>query len=129
MKSLQLVRDLITPLGAIDTLINLGSHGSSYSNQEIAKIIRGVNYNKAKERLDKLKAKCQEKLSEEQHRVDSTQAEYNALVSQANSNRPGSAPSSFLVDKKDPDSVNRHNQRVREYIAFLGLMRYSSNNG
>ncbi len=123
MESMQIVRRQMSSVVDIDFFLNEASLNSNYEDDHIARIINGAIYERTKRRVNEFSARCQQTLSGLQERVNQTESEYQNLVSQAQSEKPGSGPSSFFVDRKDPNSVAKYNEKVQKHNHQVDLYR------
>lgn len=122
-QSLYAVRDLIAPIANINFFIKLGDSGVNYSDEELAAIIKADNYAKTKQKVKEFAVRCEERLESFKQRLQETEAEFEEAQCRANSNRPGSAPSTLFLDRTDHNAVARHNEKVNEYNNQVDLHR------
>lgn len=115
MKSLQLVRDLVSPIADINFLISIGSSESDYSDSQIAKIINGINFDKAETKFYQFREKCNRKLLELESRVSAKKEELKSAEYNVSFNQPGYPPSKPLFGNDNPDKIARYNAEVRAY--------------
>ena len=115
MKTLQLVRDLVSPIADINFLISIDSLESDYSDSQIAKIINGINFDKAETKFYQFKEKCDRKLSELEFRVSGKKEELKSAERNVSISQPGYEPSKPIFGRDDPDKIARYNAEVRAY--------------
>lgn len=115
MRSLQLVRDLVSPIADINFLISIGSSESDYSDSQIAKIINGTKFEKAETKFYQFKEKCERKLSELELKVCAKEKALNEAESQVRFYHPGYEPSEPIFGRDDPDKMARYRAECRAY--------------
>lgn len=123
MESMRLVRGQVSSIVDIDFFLNEADLNAKYEDDRIAHVIKGCAYDRTKQRINDFIARCEQTLAGLRERVDQTQSEFESLVSQANAQKPGSSPSSFFVDRSNPNSVARYNEKVDRYNAQVELHR------
>lgn len=120
MQLLTSIRESTNTVTDISFFINLDRSKNQYTEQEIAQIVKGVNYKKSVQQLDDFIDRCNGTIREIQQGVDQKIGEYDSLVSQCRSNSPGSAPSPY---GSDAEAIARYNQRVQEFNNKIDLHR------
>src|SRR5215210_1831520 len=123
MESMKVVRGQVSSIVDIDFFLNETDPGARIEDDRIAQIIKGAVYARTKQRINEFAARCQQTLDGLQSRVNQAESEYSSLVSQARSAEPGGGPSKFFVDRKDPNSVARYNEKVNKYNAQVDYHR------
>ncbi|HEY6252456.1 MAG TPA: hypothetical protein VI685_21075 [Candidatus Angelobacter sp.] len=123
MESMQLVRGQVSSIVDIDFFLNEAGLNTNYEDDHIAQVIKGAVYERTKRRVNDFISRCHQTLAGLQQRVDQTESEFQSLVSQANSERPGSGPSTVFVDRKNPNSVARYNEKVERHNHQVELHR------
>jgi hypothetical protein len=123
MESMKVVRGQVSSVVDIDFFLNGADPNGRYEDDRIAQIIKGSVYERTKRRINDFIARCDETLSGFQDRVNQTESEYSSLVSRARAEQPGSGPSTFFLDKKDPNSVAKYNDKVNRHNAQVDLHR------
>lgn len=123
MESMQIVRRQMSTVVDIDFFLNDASLNTNCEDDHIARVIKGANYERTKRRVNEFIGRCEQTLSGLRQRVDQTKSEFESLASQAQSERPGSGPSSLFVDRKNPNSVARYNEKVERHNHQVELYR------
>ncbi len=123
METLQLIRTQVSPLMDIDFFLIESNFGAAYDGNQIAVIIKGLVYSRTVQRIQEFDARCKQTLASLAERVDQTAAEFNSLIAQSKREDPGSAPSTFLLNRNDAASVDQHNEKVNRYNNQLELHR------
>lgn len=123
MDSLQLIRDQISTVIEFDSLLKLNSIDRTFTREEVASLINGTNYTKAKNKIDAFKERCQQTLNSLKMNLSLAEREYNELVALANAAAPGYPPSKLFVNRTDKDVVRLHNKKVSEFNRRLNAHR------
>mgnify|MGYP001799620516 CR=1 FL=1 len=123
LQSLSNVKDLVGPIADINFFVNLDNSSTEYSDQQLAKIIQAKNYDRVKDKVDKFKERCEQKLLVEKKRVDDKEEALREAQAKADHNRQGNPPSKLFLDRKDANAVNRYNEKIDRYNNELDLHR------
>lgn len=123
MKSLVLIRSQVSPIVDINFLISAGSTDAKYSDEQLATTIKGANYTRTKQKIADFVERCNQTLAGFKERVNQSEQEYESIVGRSKSENPGSGPASFFVDRSDPNSVAKYNEKVNRYNNKLELYR------
>jgi hypothetical protein len=123
MESMKIVRGQVSSIVDIDFFLNEADLNAKYEDERIARVIKGSVYERTRQRINDFIARCDQTLAGLQDRVNQTESEYSSLVSRARSEEPGSGPSEFWVDNKDPNSVAKYNAKVSRHNAQIDLHR------
>lgn len=123
MESMKVVRGQVSTIVDIDFFLNGADPSARYEDDRIAQIVKGSVYARTKQRINEFAARCQQTLAGLQDRVNQAESEFSSLSSKAKAAEPGSAPSRFFVNDKDPGSVAKYNERVSKYNSQVELHR------
>ncbi len=123
MKSLVLIRSQVSQIVDINFLITAGSADAKYSDEQLAIIIKGSNYSRTRQKIDKFVERCNQTLTGFGERVNQSEQEYESIVRRAKSENPGSGPSKIFLDRSDPNSVAKYNEKVNRHNSQLDLYR------
>lgn len=123
MESMKVVRGQVSSIVDLDFFLNEADLNAKYEDDHIAQIIRGSVYERTKQRINDFIARCDQTLGDLQERVDQTESEFSSLVARAKAEQPGSGPAGIFLDKSNPNSVARHNEKVERHNAQVELHR------
>jgi hypothetical protein len=123
MEPMKVIRGQVSSIVDMDFFLNEADLSAKYEDDRIAQVIKGLAYGRTKQRINDFIARCDQTLAGLQSRVKQTESEFSSLVAKAKTEDPGSGPSGFFVNNKDPNSVARHNEKVDRYNAQLELHR------
>lgn len=115
MQPLSNFQNLLTEISDINDLIKLSNSNIELIDQDLARIIRASKYGQESKNINRFKERCAQTLSSMMERVSQRQSELQSAQAIANSNAPGIQPIGLFVNRKDPVSINRYNQRLNDY--------------
>lgn len=123
MEAMTLVRRQVSSILNADFFLSQADLDANYADERIAQVVNGASYERTKRRVNDFIARCEQTLSGLRQRVEQVKAELDALAARAAATQPGGGPSSFFVDRSNPNSVARYNEKVDKYNAQLELHR------
>ncbi|MBZ5494579.1 MAG: hypothetical protein LAO76_26945 [Acidobacteriia bacterium] len=123
MEAMSLVRRQVSSILNADFFLSQADLDANYEDERIAQVVNGASYERTKRRVSDFISRCEQTLSGLRQRVEQAKAELDGLAAKATATQPGSGPSSFFVDRSNPNSVARYNEKVDKYNAQLELHR------
>lgn len=123
MEPMKVIRGQVSSIVDIDFFLNEVDLNAKYEDDHIAQIIKGPIYERTKQRINDFIARCKQTLEGLQDRVDQTESEFSSLVERANAEQPGRKPLGIFLDKSNPNSVAKYNEKVDRYNNQLELHR------
>ncbi len=120
---MKVVRGQVSSMIDVDFFLTEADQNAKYEDDRIAEIIKGCVYQRTKQRINDFIARCEQTLAGLQDRVNQTESEFSSLVARAKAEQPGSGPSGIFLDKSNPNSVARYNEKVERHNAQVELHR------
>jgi uncharacterized protein YeaO (DUF488 family) len=123
MEAMSLVRRQVSSILNTDFFLSQADVDTKYEDERIAQLINGASYERTKRGVNDFATRCDQTLSGLRQRVDQAKGELDAVAAKATATQPGGGPYSFFVDRSNPNSVARYNEKVDKYNAQLELHR------